>query len=393
MCMFKFLLLLFLIPASLLAQNELTGKVVSLADKVPVAKASVFLSNSSVGSETQNNGWFKLTNVKNGQYDLVVSCIGYETYHQKLSVYNGNINLPDIELQLRLNLLNEVKIVGAQKKIKVKDDPNRKRYIRMFTAAFFGNTKNAAECKLLNPELLDFNFEESTDKLHATSRDFLIVENKALGYRIKYLLESFLIDPGAHIMYYTGSSIFEPMDSTAAQQKIWKAKRIKAYLGSEMHFLRACITNQLPEEGFTVRKVVRTPIEGIAADSTIYANIKRYGVSPSFSAELHYWTEQAKLAKYDQQLFARHLRSYEFIKKTDEKGIYAIGYLDCLMISYGNPRGSSLHDNTIMIFREPCAYFDGNGIIVNPQSNWVEGYWGTKRVAELLPVDYELPKE
>ncbi|MBC7400361.1 MAG: carboxypeptidase-like regulatory domain-containing protein [Mucilaginibacter sp.] len=385
--MFKFLLFLFLLPASLFAQNVVTGKLMGFNDKMPIANVSVFLNNSSIGNETQQDGSFKLTNVKNGQYDMVVSCVGYVTYHQQIFVYNNNLNLPDIELEISISSLNEVKIVSKQKKIKT--DPNRKRYIRMFTEAFFGNTKNARDCKLLNPELLDFNFEQNNDKLSATSHGFLILENKALGYRIKYLLTSFLIDPGDHIIYYTGSSVFFDIDSTAAQQKIWRQKRVKAYLGSEMHFLRACIANQLTDDGFTVRKLVRTPIVDRPSDSVIYANIKE----SSKSSALHYWKKLAGTIRYNQKLFDRHLYSYEFISKTDTKGIYALAYPYCLMINYGNERSTLPDDNTIITFTEPYAYFDSNGVIANPQSNKVEDYWSTQRIAELLPVDYELPKE
>ncbi|TWJ03392.1 carboxypeptidase-like protein [Mucilaginibacter frigoritolerans] len=388
--MLKFLFLFLITPASMLAQNIISGKVLSLQSKTPVANASVFLSNSSVGSETMVDGTFKLTDVKNGQYDLVVSCIGYETYHQVVSVYNKDLTLPDIELKSITNVLDEIKIVGAKRKAKT--DPNRKRYIRMFTDAFFGNTPNAAECKILNPNLLVFNYDQNTDKLSATSRGFLILENKALGYRIKYLLNSFLIDPGEHIIYYTGSSVFTQMDSTAAQQMIWKKKRVKVYLGSEMHFLRSCIIDRVADENFMVRKVVRTPIEGEPTDSTIRANIKKYSTPGNVSPELQYWQKQAQQVKFNQEVFDRHLATTEFIKTTNIKGIYAMGYPDCLIINYANARSTSLKDNTTITFTDPYAYFDSNGIIINPMSNRVEGYWGTQRMADLLPVDYQLPR-
>jgi CarboxypepD_reg-like domain len=384
--MIKPFLLLFLIPVALSAQSIIKGKVLSLPDKVAVPNASVFLSNSGVGDITQGEGFFALTDVKNGHYDLVVSCIGYETYHQSLNVYNGDITLQEITLTPKINELNEVKIVSA------KNDPNRKKYVRMFIDAFFGKTENASECKLLNPDLLYFDFDENTDRLSASTNDFLILENKALGYRIKYLLESFLIDPGQHIMYYTGPFVFEEMQGTKAQKKKWTDKRVKAYLGSEMHFLRTCIEDRVTEEAFTVRKLVRTRVADLLPDSVIYANIKRYSKTPGSEQQLLYWTNQSHRKKFEEKLYGQHLDCHEFIKVTNVPGVYAIGYPDCLMINFGNEHSISIKDNTILTFKAPFSYFDSNGVIINPQSNIVEGYWGEHRIAELLPIDYALPQ-
>jgi hypothetical protein len=43
---------------------------------------------------------------------------------------------------------------------------------------------------------------------------------------------------------------------------------------------------------------------------------------------------------------------------------------------------------TTVIFDEPYAFFDRNGIIINPRSVIFEGNWGKSLMADLLPVDY-----
>ena len=72
-----------LFPLAGLGQYTLSGRVLNKADKTPVASASIFLNNTLVGGRTADNGAFLLTNVKSGQYDLVITCIGFETlsYH------------------------------------------------------------------------------------------------------------------------------------------------------------------------------------------------------------------------------------------------------------------------------------------------------------------------
>lgn len=385
--MLKYLLFILLIPVSVFAQNNVTGKVVNVMDKNPVAGASVFLNNSVIGSATDKDGIYKLNNVKNGEYELVVTCIGYEDFHGNISVYNGSFTLVVIQLQPKVNTLDEVTIAVP------KNDARRRRYIRMFTNAFFGNTKNALECQLLNPDVLRFHYDNTNDRLIASARDFLLLENKALGYRIKYRLVSFEIDPGSHTIYYTGSSAFIPMDTTAEQQKIWEKKRVKAYLGSEMHFLRNCITGDNADWEFTVRKLGRIPNPDRPPDSVIYTNIKHYQAMPNANGDLQYWIAQDKIKKYDQEVSNRHLSIQDIVTPTNAKGVYAFTYPDPLLINYGPGRNELLTDNTVITFVQDVTYFDSNGIIINPQSNRVEGVWGTLRMADTLPVDYELPKD
>ncbi|MBD1386795.1 hypothetical protein IDJ75_16040 [Mucilaginibacter rigui] len=56
---------------------------------------------------------------------------------------------------------------------------------------------------------------------------------------------SFEFDPIKGTMYYTGPSVFEPMSGTEAQQTAWENKRVDAYNGSMMSFLRACLANNV----------------------------------------------------------------------------------------------------------------------------------------------------
>jgi hypothetical protein len=48
--------LLFLLPFTCFAQYVITGKIISSADKKPVASASVFLNNAIAGSTSTENG-------------------------------------------------------------------------------------------------------------------------------------------------------------------------------------------------------------------------------------------------------------------------------------------------------------------------------------------------
>lgn len=375
--------LLLILPSTLFAQGVINGKVVTKSAN-PVADASVFLSNASVGSKTSENGAFTLNNVKFGQYDLVITCIGFETYHQTVLVNAETINLPAIQLSPKITELKEVKI---------QYDANRDKHVKMFLDEFFGHSDNAAQCKLLNPEILDLTFEKSSGRLLASTTDFLEIENKALGYKIKYLLASFERDPQRGYISYTGSSVFEPMTGKASEEKRWQKARIKAFRGSDMHFLRACIGQQVTEQGFTVYQLVRKPNPDRPADSLIKAKLKQFRMIPNgrtitltLTDSLRYWSEKSRLPPYIDILNANPLNSTEYIRLTQKKGIYAFGYTDLLKINYKNGDNSS-----IVTFEKEYAFFDSNGVILTPHNLLIEGAWGFNRIAELLPVDYELP--
>lgn len=389
-------LFLTMLPVSLFAQTLITGKLTSAANKNGVPAASVFLSNTSVGSTSAADGSFTLANVKNGQYDLVVSCLGYEQYHRTLTVNNADIKLDAIELMPKVTALSEVVIKYDPEREKYDLNINRKNnaardaQIRRFVFEFFGHNPNGLGCKLLNPELLDLYLNRANGDLTVSSPDFLVIENPALGYRIKYLLAEFLYSPQNRTISYSGSFIFEPMKGNAGQEKKWEKNRIAAYRGSDMHFLRACIANDVTEQGFTVRKLVRTMTPDRPTNSYVKAKIDFFSqntiFTKGFKDSLNYWTEVSSKPPYTQKLEDRPLESKDYIRLTQEKGIYAFGYPDCLQITYRKNE-----PNTVITFNEPFSYFDSNGVIFNPLSNKMEGAWSIHRIGDLLPVDYELP--
>jgi hypothetical protein len=362
-------LLLLLIPGVCLAQIKITGKVINTADQKPIANASVFLNNAIVGDKTADDGTFTLSNVKPGQYTFIVTAIGFETHSVTLMAGAANIVLADISLAPKTIMLQEVNI---------RPDPNRQRNYADFKRLFLGTSDNAALCKILNHDVVDVDFDTKTMILSATSNDdFIEVENKALGYLIKYKLSKFSYDAKG-FFYYEGLSVFQEMKGSKSQQRKWVKQRQVAYLGSSMHFLRSVISSQTDKEGFHVLRLVRKP-------------------NPDY--------KEGRLGnnnyKYIQSLYTKPpLGPPDFAHPTDQPGLFAIGFTDCLYIIYTKKREETdlsvyhpleipNHPVTILAFDEPYAFFDNNGIIANPHSIVFEGDWGKSRIAELLPVDYE----
>ena len=355
-------------PTPCFSQFTLSGKILSGSDGKPLVKASVFLSNASVGTITLDNGTFRLANVRPGQYDFVVSTVGFETYHKNVTV-NADLSLQDISLTPKVMMLDVVKI---------KPHDTWERDFQTFKRLFLGTSENAASCKIINPDVLSLDFDVSTRVFKASSADFIEIENDALGYNIKYLLSELTYDSVSGISYYQGTSTFKELDGSPAQKRRWRKNRAKAYLGSSMHFLRSTISNTLDDEGFQALKVVKQE----DPDNHIGAGRKKF-----------------KLL-----LYPAPLAMASFIKMTDVTGEFALGFKDCLYVMYKKKK-SKVTDTiashiikavdymndplvTIINFDEAYAFFDYNGIIVNPHAVIFEGEWGKRLIADMLPVDF-----
>ncbi len=92
---FPWLIIIYLLfPFIAAAQyGSISGVVTSSDNKKPLARASVFLSNSAAGTATTDDGRYLLSGVRQGQYTLVVSILGYEEYSKTILVGSEPIKL------------------------------------------------------------------------------------------------------------------------------------------------------------------------------------------------------------------------------------------------------------------------------------------------------------
>jgi hypothetical protein len=366
--MLKILLVLTLaLPLKVFAQITITGRVLNQTDIKPIQNVNVFLSNATIGDKTNAVGAFTLSNVKPGKYDLVVSMVGYETYKLTIIAGDQNITIPDITIYPKTIGLGEVTIKAERNNIE------RGKYLELFTNEFLGSTELAKQCKILNPELLYLHYDATKSILTASSNNFLEVENRALGYKVKYLLSSFTLDNSnfeTKILNYTGSVLFEKLNGTPSQEKNWEKQRSLAYEDSQMHFLRSAIANNLTQQGFRVLRLPLKPVN--ATDSIIYVDKQTYENSKILESLL--------------------------IRGPDQQGLYTLNNNnDRLYISYNkyhhfvNSSYTRLSDpdNTLIDFTTTTALFDNNGMLTDPHSFTVDGAWARTGVAGLLPVDYD----
>lgn len=215
----------------------------------PVISANIFLSNTSVGTVSDENGEFLISRFPEGRFDLVISFIGYETYITTLQSNRLPANLAVI-LKPKVNELQEVIVESYEKN-------GWDKWGSFFMENFIGKSTFANDCKLLNQGTVKFRFNKKQNTLKAYADDRLVIENKALGYVLKYELARFEYHFTNQMLYYQGYPLFEEMKTgRKGLLKRWMHNREDAYYGSLMHFMRCVFRNKLIEEGFEVRKLI-----------------------------------------------------------------------------------------------------------------------------------------
>jgi CarboxypepD_reg-like domain len=244
-------------------QYFIKGRVIDAVSGRGIANGSVFISNTSIGTVSDSSGYFMLHNVPAGNNNLIVSCVGFEK-HVFSFRYEQLPLLLQIKLHIKARELQEVVLepyeTGGYEKWK---------YI--FFPEFIGTNDNGAECKILNPDVLQFRHYNKSSRLIAWADEPVIIENKALGYIIYYMLDLFESDQVKRTTYFNGYPLFKEMETDKPQKKErWQKARKEAYWGSVMHFMRCVYNNSLLKEGFEVRAIRRVQNEEKRRVANIY---------------------------------------------------------------------------------------------------------------------------
>ncbi|MBC3784686.1 carboxypeptidase-like regulatory domain-containing protein [Spirosoma utsteinense] len=365
------------------AQSTIQGQVQNGKNLESLPFANVFLSGTTKGTVTDQNGSFTLLNVPAGRFDLIVSYIGFATL--KTTIQTQDQKVYRFLLKPLDNQLDAVTVTARRRW-----DSDRARQLSLFTELFIGKNQNARQCRLVNPQVLSFT--QKGDTLRASAQEPLLIENRALGYRIKFQLEYFSYTDASNLIAYQGDPVFEPLrPANAKEAERWRRNRHYAYLGSVMHFGRALYQRQLAREGFTIQKVIERKnrqgevrLMGVPGDTIVSVNSltnpKRL-VSLPMAAYKHLLDTVRSTALQPVIAFADLIQ----VIYTKEKEPY----------EYQRTQRSSAYDTndafqkSIMRMLDSSVTVEANGQFWPPRGIRHQGYWAWELMADELPFDYD----
>lgn len=234
--------------AQVASRMSVSGTVIDTQTGTPLHLVNVFLANTTIGDATDKEGRYLIENIPPGMYELVVTMIGYEAQKKKVELSNNR----NVTLHFSLN----PKILEGEEVVVTAEDAKEwQKNLRIFESVFFGVKEFAKECKLLNPEVLDFNYEWDSGHFRASAEQPFRVINHAPGYKVTVVQETFFVilektqtslltvenvSYKKEALLFNGAIRFEELTAVDNDEKqAWIENRLLAYRGSQRHFLRA----------------------------------------------------------------------------------------------------------------------------------------------------------
>ncbi|MGB3545222.1 carboxypeptidase-like regulatory domain-containing protein [Rubrivirga sp.] len=345
-------LLFLVLSASVSAQTGAVSGAVLDAEGSPLPGASVYLSGTTRGDATDLEGAFDIPAIEAGAYRLVVSMLGFETDVQDITV-------DSTDLEVAIVLEAEPLDLGVVE-VEAERDGRWERRFRQFRHALIGESSRADSTRIVNPEVLSFRSRWGT--LHATAAAPLVIENRALGYRLVYDLHVF--EGGATSIRYDGDERFHALEAASdLEAERWESARLEAYRGSLRHLLRALLAGTAEDDGFSFALVWEDP----------------WGARPTFRS------------------------SARGIMHLEEDGWGTLRVRDRLDVTYTEPedpaylesdwfserrRRPNGEQRSSLYVERGRARIDPQGTPVDPFAVSVSGYLGFERLADRVPEDY-----
>lgn len=350
------------------AQSELTGKIVDADTGEPVFGANVFIENTTIGAVSDPDGKFTLTGSFSEYARIVTSHIAYKS---KTLAINGR---KVVNFTLRPTV-RELKTVEVERK----KDRKWQRFYSRFEKAFIGTTQNAKSVEVKNPWVIEFT-KSDDEGLNGYATDLLEIENKATGYSIKFLLESFKLSVNETV--YQGRPLFMPLEAGSPEEEAaWLEAREKTYLGSRQHFLYALAQGRVIEEGFELYRSDFDPKNG---------KFKTLGET---QPDQIFQNKRLDFEGFLKVIYTREKPEKAFKKEfssTTKIGTGGNTNLGSGQIFVENNVSSKGQVSYLFSRSSQGLAVSEDGVLKNPQGLLEYGYWAWERVANLLPYEYHL---
>lgn len=360
--LYVFLTMLFVPSATADPVWSLQGVVRDAESGEAIAGAHVFVLESTLGTVTDASGHFSIYNLSDGAHKVGVSMLGYKPYTLQVDLPGLPAGQLEIDLTQQVYQMDQVMVTG-------KRDRRWKKQLRKFEQEVIGDSENARKTQIVNPEVL--HFIQRKDVLLVQAYEPLIIENRALGYRIYYDLVHCAIQHDQP--QYKGIARFEEMEpANKKQQRRWHRNREIAYKGSFKHLLHVLAkgnsTDDLRKAGFTL------------------------ALTPEFPSSFDEFEKAIQMRRSDID---------DIVYKSENSSENLLRFNKYLLVTYDDEFESSRYvQNHLMHSREPDVQrssielrtaqtvFHTKGYLYDTYSVVLHGYMGWERMAEMLPLDY-----
>ncbi len=346
--------------SALISQNlyEIKGEIKTIDGEI-IPGAQIFINGSTIGTVSDKNGVFNLTGIPYGVYELVAQSLGFES--QIIKIQTGQLSdFYTITLKEKVYDLDEITV-----------KPNREDWkinFEQFRNTFIGRGPFSDRTKILNEEVLNFDYDPITNKLTAYAYEHLDIENKDLGYRIFFYLDYFEIDYKNRTNFFAGQTFFEPLSSRRKKTRNkWNRNRETAYNGSFLHFTKSLIEGNANQEGFLVYGEKRE-------------NRERYVSKDTVSNSLYFHKVDSTTYKYE---------FVNFLNVTYQNEYEDMSYLRSKISPLSsNQRLLPAPQNSSFTLLTDYALVDISGVLYNPRAILFDGYWGFEKLSDMLPINY-----
>ena len=125
---YRIIYLLFFLSINTLVyaeNNTISGFITDKETGEALIGANVFIQETGNGMSTDKNGYYVLQNISSGNYSLIVSYIGYNTFKKDIVVLENESIKMDISLIIEALEINEVEVSAEKLQRKNNIQPSR----------------------------------------------------------------------------------------------------------------------------------------------------------------------------------------------------------------------------------------------------------------------------
>jgi hypothetical protein len=379
---FFFVTLLFLINCCyctlLNAQTttDISGTVTNAETGEPIRGARVFLAETSIGAITTSTGSFTLRRVPAGTYQITASSLGYSTRKEPLTVApQSSSNIRPSERILSALRLSPKAVQLERIEVTAQRDNSCADYLDRLSRMLLGTTPNAQRSRILNPEVIRCSFDKSNGQrtVRFEADEALIIDNNALGYRIRYHLDNvglyvYPSTDGSASEWFIGTIEFEEMLSKDSNQVLqWQQRRAETFHGSFRYFLCCLLDGSWRKAGFDIHSIDypdrylsgKGPGGKTRVDSITVQSISSMTKRLDFPGTIEVITQKGKAPEQEFKNFAQSTVFAQSAQRTS------------LLL----PKSSAMDVLT-------------QGVLKRPTDITFHGYWSWQRLSDELPLNY-----